>query len=101
MTQTHRCNFCNGIRPIHAGLCTGCGTPVIRCKPPTIKRNRNECPGCTHTGPHELMETGRYRCQKCTAIFEGPDFGFMDDRPEVNAAKKERAESERRKRLQR
>lgn len=96
--QTHICRFCDGKRPHENGRCCGCGTDVRKCKPEKITRNRNECPGCTHTGPHKLMESRRYRCLKCTAVFEGPDFEFVDTRPEVNAAKKERAESLIRKR---
>lgn len=94
----HRCRICQGDRPHNGTTCLGCGTLLVKCKETKEKRNRHECPGCTHTGPHQITEHGRWRCVKCTAIFEGPDFGFVDDRPEVNAAKKERAASEMRKR---
>lgn len=86
----HQCRICDGKRPHNGTICLGCGTLLVKCKAATVKRDIRECPKCTHTGPHKLIEAGRMRCLKCTAVFEGPDFGFVDDRPEVNAEKKER-----------
>ena len=96
--MTHRCRICNGDRP-HNGLhCQGCGTEIVRCKPAKTKRS-SACHVCAHTGPHKLIEAGRFRCLKCTAVFEGPDVGYLDDRPDVNLEKAERLieEAKRRK----
>jgi len=96
-TQKHKCRFCQGIRENNGEACFGCGSPLAKCLERSSKRGRNECPGCTHTGPHKAIEAGRYRCVKCTAVFEGPDVGFLDDRPDVNLEKLERMELDRKK----
>ena len=57
-----------------------------------------ECPGCTHTGPHKVIELGRMRCVKCGAVFEGMDVSYLDDRPDRNAEKRETLEANRKKR---
>lgn len=95
----HNCRFCGGPRPHNETYCLGCGTEIEKCKPvQTSRRKDPNCPKCTHNGPHQNLSATRRRCVKCTAVFEGADFGFVDDRPEVNLAKIERAESEKRKR---
>ena len=96
---THDCRICNGHRPHNGKQCLGCSADLVRCKRAKIKRNWNECPGCTHTGPHKLTDDRQYRCHKCGATFEGPDFSFVDDRPDINVDKKERLEAERKKRV--
>ena len=97
MMAIHHCRFCGGKRPHNGSLCLGCGADVATCNPSQVRIRSVECPKCTHGGPHQIVSTRRRRCVKCTAIFEGANVGFIDDRPEINAAKKERAERERKK----
>lgn len=98
MSLTHNCRFCGGNRPHNNVHCLGCGSAIESCRPVRVHRKNHDCPKCTHNGPHQTLGPKRFRCVKCTAVFEGPDFGFVDTRPEVNLAKIERAESETRKR---
>lgn len=98
MSETHQCTICRGLRPNNGVVCLGCGTALLKCSQRKAKRHTTECPGCTHTGPHQTLEAGRYRCLKCTAIFEHGDVGYLDDRPDINAEKLERMAVERRKR---
>ena len=98
MSETHRCKICRGDRPNNGLVCLGCGTALIKCKESKLKTFKPECPGCTHTGPHQTLEHGRFRCLKCTAVFERGDVGYLDDRPDVNVEKLERLEADRRKR---
>lgn len=48
-------------------------------------------PRCPRCGNHKSyqIEPGRFCCNKCQGVFEGADFGFVDDRPNVNAEKME------------
>lgn len=94
----HNCRFCGGQRPHNGVDCLGCGSDIASCKPIRIRRNNQDCPKCTHSGPHSVITAHRRRCVKYGAVFEAVDFGFVDTRPEVNLAKIERAESEARKR---
>jgi len=100
MSRIHNCRICGGNRPCDEKHCLGCGTELVRCKAAKLKRNWNECPACTHTGPHKLTSDKQFRCQKCGATFEGPDFNFVDDRPDVNVDKKDRLADEIKKRRQ-
>lgn len=89
-TMNHNCSICRGSRPHNGSVCLGCGTPLAKATlKKTDRRNTTECPGCRHNGPFQDIG-GRLRCGKCTAVFEGSDFGFVDDRPDVNAEKMER-----------
>lgn len=97
MRSTHKCRFCCGTRENDGEVCLGCGSQLKNCLDKEPKRPRRECPGCTHGGPHREIEPGRYRCLKCTAVFEGADVGFLDDRPDVNVEKLERMELDRKK----
>lgn len=99
MSGTHNCRMCGGDRPHNGKACLGCGTELVKCRPTKVRRSGSNCPGCTHNGPHQVLEYGRFRCVKCTAVFEGPDVGYLDDRPDVNVEKLERltAEIKRRK----
>lgn len=90
MSGTHNCRMCGGTRPHNGEICLGCATPLAACKPVPVRRDGNICPKCTHHGPHKDIEALRVRCLKCGAVFEGPDFGFVDDRPHVNFEKLER-----------
>lgn len=92
----HQCRFCGGQRENDGETCLGCGSPLDKCQDMKPKCSRSKCPGCTHTGPHQTLEQGRFRCLKCTAVFEHGDFGYLDDRPHVNVEKKERLEAKRR-----
>lgn len=98
MSQEHYCKFTRSIQPNNGSICLGCGSDLTRCKQDKPKRKTSECPGCTHHGPHKEIEAERYRCLKCGAIFEKPDFGYVDERPDVNAEKLERIERDKRKR---
>lgn len=98
MTENHECKCCGGSRPHNGEICLGCGTPILKCKPSkSTNRFRSSCPQCASDGPHVVLEAGRYRCPKCTAVFEQPDFGFVDDRPDINAEKKEKLEADQKK----
>ena len=93
----HICRICDGERPHDGKLCLGCGTELVRCRPTKRKRG-TACPCCSHDGQHNFLEQGRRRCVKCGAVFEGPDVGYLDDRPDVNLAKRERLESMKKRR---
>lgn len=88
--MNHVCRMCGGSRPHNGEICLGCGTPIAACKPLQVRRDKTTCPKCTDNGPFQPIRAGRVRCLKCTAVFEGPDFGFVDDRPHVNLEKLER-----------
>lgn len=94
----HDCRCCGGIRDHNGKICLGCGTELARCKKPKVQKNVHECPGCTHTGPHQPLGMAQYRCLKCGSLLEGQDFTFVDTRPDVNAMKQERLEADRKKR---
>lgn len=96
-TKKHRCRICLGDRPNNGTICLGCGTALIKCQETRKKKPVTECPGCRSNGPFKSIEAGRFRCPKCTAVFESGDFGFLDDRPDINVEKKERLEMELRK----
>ena len=85
------CNFCRGIRPATATHCLGCGAPLARTKQPQQPKGagRPPCPACRRTRSREI-EPDRYECRDCGAVFERDDFGYLDDRPDVNAEKRER-----------
>lgn len=90
---TFKCRICNGKeRRIYSGLCDGCGHPVhnveLRPKKPSDFMNVPACPACHGLNRKEL-EPGRFLCLKCNAIYEHGDCGFVDDRPDINAMKKE------------
>lgn len=53
-------------------------------KKPVVK-----CPKCRSSNGDEF-EKDRFCCQTCGAVYEAMDQGFLDDRPEQNAMKKER-----------
>jgi hypothetical protein len=99
VTSEHECRPCGGKRPHNGSHCLGCGSPIEICRPSKNRnRWRSSCPSCASDGPHQTLEAGRYRCQKCNAIFEQPDFGFVDDRPDINVEKLEKLEADSRKR---
>jgi len=96
-TKKHRCRICRGDRPNDGVICLGCGTALLKCQETRKKRPVTECPGCRASGPFKVLEAGRFRCTKCTAVFEQGDFDFVDDRPDVNVEKKERLEMDRKR----
>jgi hypothetical protein len=97
----HICRFCNGDRYHNEKICLGCGMPVAQCKPVVKEPRKKHCPCCNNQGPHINIAFERYRCRGCGVIMENQDFGFIDDRPERNAVKKEEAEANARKRVKR
>lgn len=48
------------------------------------------CPRCRSSRATEV-EKNRHLCETCGGVFEAVEHGFVDDRPEQNAMKKERA----------
>jgi len=97
-TETeHHCRICRGNRDIKLGVCMGCGTPVKKCRLiPKRQKKVISCPGCGYDGKNRQVASGRYRCSKCTAIYEAADFCYLDTRPEAALDKKERMEKEER-----
>lgn len=86
------CRFCQGPRPTANGVCLGCGAPVERAEIKSRKRTRKPriCPRCA-SGSYKLTgDEGRFICRMCLTVFEDYEFGFVDDRADVNAMKKER-----------
>ena len=94
----HNCHFCNGEREHDGKVCLGCGSPVHSCAPRNTKPRSKNCPACRNPGPHQMISFERYRCRGCSVIMEKQDFCFVDDRPELNAIKKEEAAAELKRR---
>ena len=90
MTTRIHCRFCGGARPTGSGRCLGCGAPVANAELKPRKRSRppRRCPRCG-SNRHRERHDNTFECSACSAVFEDADFGFVDDRPEVNAMKKE------------
>lgn len=97
LTREH-CRFCNRLTTFNEKRCTSCGMPKLNAivhtpatpsveKPP---RCPNLCIGRMGfvSVPKEI-EPGRFQCSICGSVFEKDDFSFLDDRPTVNAMKKE------------
>lgn len=99
LPQRHHCTICGGIRPCADGVCLGCGgsarTPAGGVPPKPARTT--PCPRCG-TFSRSTLEPGRYCCRNCQAVYEADDFGFVDDRPDINAEKRERQELLRRQR---
>ena len=91
--KTIECRFCQVTSPLtqDGTRCAGCGMPKanakIKQRKKTKRDRRGDCPacGCPRCKP---LDNHRRICPKCGTEFELPDFGFVDDRPEMNAAKK-------------
>lgn len=88
MSDTHNCRICGGIRPCVDSRCMGCGSSLRLCGSVAAKKPVH-CPQCGKS-KYVNMEIDRFRCEGCATIFEKDDFRFLDDRPDVNAEKKER-----------
>ena len=86
----HDCNICNGVRPNNGAVCLGCGSPIARCKRPKPRKTIPRCPRGCISAVYET-EPGRYCCRGCSAVFEQLESVALDDRPDVNAEKRERA----------
>lgn len=87
------CRFCNGVRNVNSvNQCEGCGMPAANAIAPNRKKPvaKPMCPRCRSAHSSEL-EKDRFLCETCGGVFEQVDQGFLDDRPEQNAMKKERA----------
>lgn len=86
------CRFCNGQRRVNSKKqCEGCGMPVANAMLPESNRTKVKkpmCPRCRSSHSTE-REKGRYNCETCGGVFEAADMGYVDDRPEQNAIKKE------------
>ena len=97
MPEKQHCKICGGKRSSYRDgkvlRCEGCGMPVGNCHITNEQlqktKSRLSCPQCR--SPHaEHIELGRFSCSTCGTVYELPDHGFIDDRPEQNAMKKER-----------
>lgn len=101
--RTINCRFCKGSRNVYHGLCDGCGHPAanVEVKPATNKPAKvyriPVCPACHSTNRTEL-ESHRWMCNKCGGIFEREDMGYVDDRPDINAQKREAMTNGRKRR---
>jgi len=93
MNIINYCRMCRGPRPFNANGCTGCGTPRAKAIVPAERLKQPEvnptCPGCGDNHV-ERFQAERWKCARCHSVFEPVEFGFVDDRPEINLAKKER-----------
>ena len=58
-----------------------------------FRKARKTIPRCPRGCISAVYETepGRYCCRGCSAVFEQLESGALDDRPDVNAEKRERA----------
>ena len=92
----HNCKMCRGQRYNNGQHCLGCGTELERCEDKAPKSKAPRCPKC-QAGSGRELEPGRYCCRNCQAVYEGPDVGFLDDRPHINLEKLERMERELKK----
>jgi hypothetical protein len=89
-TQKRRwCRVCRKERSTLPGghQCNSCGTPTTEMRPAAMHSTAPRCPQCRHGG--KMQPDGRHYCQKCDVWYEADDFGFVDDRPDVNAEKNE------------
>ena len=96
------CNFCKGRRNVYHGLCDGCGHPEANVTAGSKQRQPAAarvpaCPAC-HSSNRQELEPGRWLCRGCAGIFETEDVGYLDDRPDVNAQKREAATNGRKRR---
>jgi hypothetical protein len=90
MTQTSRwCRICRKQQRTIDGtqLCNSCGTPTTEMRPPNAVNTAPRCPRCRHNG--QQQPDGRHYCRACSVWFEADDFGYVDDRPDINAEKNE------------
>lgn len=88
MTKTIDCRFCNGTRDANDSMCLGCGSPIANARR-TVKVRKAEkpCPECNSRNS-SVIDDHRFMCRDCGGTFENEDFGFVDDRPEINAMKR-------------
>lgn len=88
--QTFPCRMCGGQRPHNGRECLGCGAPIERAWDSSqTNTERIMCPKC-NSGAHERRADDSYTCRACGAWFESLEVGYLDDRPDVNAEKRER-----------
>lgn len=91
-TEWIHCRFCRGSRPVMEGRCRGCSAPKENARVksrPRVQAPRR-CPRCSSRS-YSTLEDKRFSCRDCGAVYEDPDFTFVDDRPDRNAEKQERA----------
>lgn len=83
------CHPCRCRRRFWNGLCSSCGHPQKASYEPVRRESAGMiCPAC-HSSRKTETEPGRYRCLECSSVYERPDTGYVDDRPEQNAIKNE------------
>jgi transposase-like protein len=89
--------MCRKVSPHDGRRCLGCGTPIANAKVTTKAPAKPRCPNCG-SGKNKpvLGDESRLECQACHAAFELPDGYALDDRPDVNAEKRERMAGGRR-----
>ena len=85
------CKICNRPTTFNKRECLSCLTPIARAKRKKTEtlKPQPQCPRHCGTGLKQI-KPGRFRCNNCGAVFEADDFSFVDERPAVNAEKKER-----------
>lgn len=89
--QTHNCRPCGKVSPHDGRICLGCGTPIAKAKAPSKPAaTKQVCPKCK-SGGYRVLEPGRFICNGCQTVYEELDGYAWDDRPDVNAEKRERA----------
>ena len=88
--RNFNCRICQAVSPTDGTMCLGCGTPLRNA----INRNKQHrvrphlCPEC-HSNNYRVLEPDRFCCTKCNSVFEPDDMGYLDDRPLMNAIKRE------------
>lgn len=88
---THNCRPCGKVSPHDGKICLGCGTPIANAKAAKAPAGpKRVCPKCK-SGSYRVLEEGRFVCRGCAAVYEELDGFAWDDRPDVNAEKRERA----------
>lgn len=66
MSDTFRCKFCDGIRPLsNMSFCKGCGMHVSEAKDRKPRPVNEPCPLCMWKGPNPVLSTGLRSCWYC------------------------------------
>lgn len=91
MSDIIHCRYCNGERQTTpSGLCTGCGAPAANAKVHSPKKQESLAPKCPQCGGRKARALDKsWLCLKCGAEFDLSDLFILDDRPDVNAMKRE------------
>lgn len=93
------CRYCQHERQTtEGGLCTGCGAPAANARLRQPKPQTSLAPKCPRCGCRKASALDKsWLCNKCGTEFELSDLFFLDDRPDVNAMKRESLKKARRR----